>query len=93
MLCRNLFAAITAVRTPITLKSMVFSDSEGFTEALGIVYGLLTNARQAEENLQAQHTRVVKLSPLDAALERLPSTINSLRRARHSRWTPRVLQR
>ena len=75
VLCRNLFAAITPVRTPVTLKSMAFSDSRGFTEALGIVYGLLTSARQAEENLQAQHVGVVKLSPMDATLERLPPTL------------------
>jgi hypothetical protein len=54
---------------------MAFSDSKGFTEALGIVYGLLTSARQAEENLQAQHVGVVKLSPMDATLERLPPTL------------------
>ncbi len=75
MLCRSLFAAITPVRTPTVLKSMAYSDSEGFTEALGIVYGLLTNARQAEENLRAQHIGVVRLSPMDAAIERLPPTV------------------
>jgi hypothetical protein len=75
VLCRNLFAGITVVRTPIVLKTMAFSDSEGFTEALGIVYGLLTNARQAEENLRAQHIGVVKLFPMDAAIEQLPPTV------------------
>jgi len=75
VLCRNLFAGVAADRTSVALESTMYSDPERFNEALGVIYGLLFSAKQAEENLQAQKVRAIKLSYGEAAIEKLPSTI------------------
>ena len=75
VLCRNLFAAVDSVRAPIMLKTTRYADPERFSEALGIVYGLLSSAHQAAENLQTQKVSSIALSYKEAEIERLPSTI------------------
>jgi hypothetical protein len=72
VLCRSLFAGDNATRTPIALKSMEYTDPERFNEAIGIVYGLLANARQTEENLVLHKVRAIKLSYADTFVELLP---------------------
>jgi len=74
VLCRSLFAHNNATRSPIALKSMEYDDPERFSEAIGIVYGLLENARQTEENLAMHKIRAIKLSYVDTFVERLPWT-------------------
>jgi hypothetical protein len=71
VLCRSLFARSNATRTPIALKGMEYADPERFGEAIGIVYGLLANARLTEENLATHKIRAIKLSYADTFVERL----------------------
>ena len=75
VICRNLFAGITPQRKPYDVNSAVYSDPERFAEAVGILYGLLTSARQTEENLHTQRASRIKLSYEDAMLEELPPGI------------------
>lgn len=75
VICRNLFAGITPQRKPYAVNSAVYSDPERFVEVVGILYGLLTSARQTEENLHTLRARSVKLTYEDAMLEELPPSI------------------
>ncbi|HMI45109.1 MAG TPA: hypothetical protein VK491_03015 [Gemmatimonadaceae bacterium] len=75
VICRSLFAGITPQRKPYAVNSALYSDPERFAEAVGILYGLLTSARQTEENLHAQRASHLKLSYQGAMLEELPASI------------------
>ena len=74
VICRNLFAG-TPQRKPYAVNSAVYSDPERFAEAVGILYGLLTSARQTEETLRAQRASRLKISYQGAMLEELPPGI------------------
>jgi len=75
VLCRNLFAGITPERVPYPVKGATYTDPDRFDEATGILYGVLTSARQTAETLQAQRTKLLKLSYKDTMLEQLPSRV------------------